>query len=229
MIRKYLFFCLLLLLMVSCHKKNPKVVINQNNVIQVLTEYGKENPENEVTIETSLGNIRLKLYDDTPLHRANFIKLVKEDHFREGEFYRVINGFMIQGGDLQHQLEYTIPAEFSSKYFHKKGALAMARTDDNNPGMESSSSEFYIMHGSPYDELQIDEDAINLNLTLTPEQRETYLNIGGDMSLDQKYTVFGEVTDGLDVVDKIANTRVYGEKPVKKIVFKISLKEKPRG
>ena len=218
--RIYLFL-ILIVVVTSCNTKKIQH-ITKENAKKVLTEYGNSNTENEVLIETSLGNIRLKLYDDTPLHRSNFIKLIKDGHYDDGEFYRIVYEFMIQGGDLKNQLEYIIPAEFNKKYYHKKGALAMARTDENNPAMESSSTEFYIMHGSRYSEWQIDDEAANFKLQLTPEQRKTYLTLGGDMSLDQKYTVFGEVTEGLDVVDKIASTKVYGEKPTKKIAFKIS-------
>ncbi len=218
---KKIFTIGIITLMFSCDSK--RIQITEDNAMQMLTEYGKSNPENEIIIETSLGNIRLKLYGDTPLHRSNFIKLIKDGHYDDGEFYRVVNEFMIQGGNIEHQLNYRIPAEFNKKYFHKKGALAMARTDENNPEMKSSSTEFYIMHGSRYSEWQIDDDAANLNFQLTPNQRKTYLTIGGDMSLDQKYTVFGEVTEGLDIVDKIATTKVYGEKPIKRIAFNITL------
>lgn len=190
----------------------------------MLTRYGKENPENEVLIETDFGNMRLRLYDETPLHRANFVKLIKDDHYNEGEFYRVFYKFMIQGGDLKKQFNYRIPAEFNSKYFHKKGALSMAREDENNPNLESSSTEFFIVHGGRYTDYQVDEEAANLHLSLTPEQRKTYMESGGYMSLDHQYTVFGEVIEGLDVIDKIASVKVYNEdKPLKKIPFRISL------
>src|ERR1041385_7619488 len=122
-------------------------------------------------------------------------------------------------------IEYTIPAEFNPKHFHKKGALAMARLDDNNPGKESSSTEFYIVHGSKYAEWEFDEDLKNYGLTFSPGQRKLYTTVGGEMSLDQRYTVFGEVTEGLDVIDKIATVKVYDtEKPYKKISFKIRIK-----
>jgi len=176
-----------------------------------------------VTIETSYGIMRIRLYEDTPLHRANFIKLINDDYYNEATFYRVVQGFVVQGGDMSKTYDYLIPAEFRPNHFHKKGAVAMARSDDNNPAMESSATEFYIMQGLPYKEEDIDAEAANDGLTLTPEQRETYLKVGGDMSLDQKYTVFGEVVEGLDVIDKLASVKVYGEKPVQKVPFKIYL------
>ena len=216
---------LFLIIAFGCSKpKGPTVT--QENVVNVLTTYGQENPENSVVIETSFGTIKLRLYEDTPLHRANFVKLIKEGFYDDGEFHRIVFEFMIQGGNLNQKLKYRIPAEFNPKYFHKKGALAMARVSEDNPEMQSASTEFYIVHGGRYSEEDIDTDAQNLRLTLTPEQRQTYLSQGGYMELDQQYTVFGEVTEGQEVVDAIAQEKVYDiDKPLKKIPFKISLVE----
>ncbi len=214
---------LFLLIAISCSKpKGP--TITQENVVEVLTTYGKENPENGVMIETSFGTIKLKLYEDTPLHRANFVKLIKEGIYDNADFHRIVFEFMIQGGDMNQKLKYRIPAEFNPKYFHKKGALSMARVSENNPEKQSASTEFFIIHGGSYSEEDIDVDAQNLSLTLTPEQRQTYLAKGGYMELDQQYTVFGELTEGMDVVDAIAKEKVYDvDKPLKRILFKISL------
>ena len=100
----------------------------------------------------------------------------------------------------------------------------MARSDENNPNMESSSTEFFIVHGSKYADYQVETEVENLGLSLTPEQKQTYMNEGGYMSLDQQYTTFGEVVEGLEVIDKIAAVKVYNEdKPLKKIPFRISL------
>ena len=215
---------LLLLVLVACGKKEI-IVVTPENVREVLTAYGKANPETEVTVETKFGIIRLKLYEDTPLHRANFVKLIKDGHYDEAEFYRIVRGFVIQGGDLRKKLPYLVPSEFNPKYFHKKGALSMARLDENNPQMESSATEFYIIHGNTYyaEDILVQEKAFGI--TLTPEQRKFYEDTGGAMNLDQKYTVFGEVTEGLDVVEKIATQKVYDlEKPLQKIPLKISVK-----
>jgi cyclophilin family peptidyl-prolyl cis-trans isomerase len=213
----------ILLTFAACKKKAE--VITKSNVKEVLTRYGNENSENLVKIETKFGNMIIKLYDDTPLHRANFIKLIKEDYYEDGEFYRIVYQFMIQGGDLHKKPDYTIPAEIKDKYFHKKGAIAMARFDENNPNKESSAAEFYIIHGGKYAEWQVDEDAKEMGVTLTPEKRQTYLTLGGDMFLDGDFTVFGEVIEGFEVIDKIAEVKVYQEKPAQKIPFKISLAE----
>jgi len=223
---KHITFIAILLAVFSCGQKET-VVVTKENLREVLTTYGKNNPENEVLIETSFGNIHLKLYEDTPLHRANFVKLIKDGYYDESDFYRIVYEFMIQGGDLTKKLDYRIPAEFNSKYIHKKGALSMARVDENNPEKESSSTEFFIVHGGRYTEEDVDFEARNLGLTLTPEQKQVYASQGGYMTLDRQYTVFGEVTEGLDVVDKIAHEKVYNEdKPLKKIPFTISLVEK---
>ncbi|RAW00447.1 peptidylprolyl isomerase [Pseudochryseolinea flava] len=217
-------FYLIIALFVLLGCKEKAVPVTQESLQTVLTKFGSENPENRVTIKTSFGTIKLRLYEDTPLHRANFVKLIKEGHYENADFYRIVSEFMIQGGDLTNKLNYRIPAEFNSKYFHKKGALSMARTDENNPKFQSSAAEFFIVHGQRYADWDIDGEARNNGLTLMPEQRAAYLKDGGYMSLDTRYTVFGEVVEGLEVVDKIASQKIYNEdKPVQKIPFEISV------
>jgi cyclophilin family peptidyl-prolyl cis-trans isomerase len=217
------FICFVFL---SCRKKDTILVTNENKK-EILLQYGKQNPEKDVIIETSLGPIRLRLYDETPLHRANFIKLIKDGYYDQPEFYRIVQNFVVQGGVPMKKLDYTIPAEFNSKFYHKKGALGMARLDDNNPGKESSSTEFYIVHGNKYAEWEYNEEEKNTGLMPSAEQRRLYTTIGGEMSLDMQYTVFGEVVEGLDVVDKIASVQVYSsERPYKKIPFEIKLADK---
>jgi cyclophilin family peptidyl-prolyl cis-trans isomerase len=225
--RKLFLVFILTPLIFSCKEKAKGIEITRQNLQEVLLQYGKDNPENEVNIESEFGLIKLKLYDDTPLHRANFVKHIKEDLYADAEFYRIFFQFMIQGGIYPKELNYTIPAEFNPKYIHKKGALSMARSDENNPELQSSATEFFIVQGSVYKDYQVETDTENLNLKLTPEQKQTYMTIGGYMSLDQQYTVFGEVIEGLDVVDKIAAVKVYNQdKPLKKIPLKISLVKK---
>lgn len=226
MVNKLISVFALLACIVSCSKKEPVVITNEN-LKEVLTQYGKENPETRVIIETDQGTIRLRLYTETPLHRANFVKLIKEGHYDEGDFYRIVYEFMIQGGDAENQLAYTIPAEFNSKFIHKKGALSMARLDENNPEMKSSAAEFFIIHGSRYTADDVEIEAKDLGLNLTGEQKQIYMTQGGYMSLDQRYTVFGEVVEGQEVVDKIAQEKVFNvDKPLRKIPFKISVAAK---
>lgn len=215
---------LLAAILFACAGKEKPDVITHDNVKEVLTRYGRENRESEVIMETDYGTMRIVLYEDTPLHRANFIKLIKEGHYEDAEFYRVFYQFMIQAGDPGHQLDYMIPAEFNPHHIHKKGALSMARQDEDNPDLKSSSTEFFIVHGSPYADYQVETETENLGLTLTDQQKAIYMNAGGYMSLDQQYTVFGEVVEGLDVIDRIASVKVYSEdKPLKKIPVKITL------
>jgi len=223
-VKQNYFFTLLLLSAIACEKKQE--VITQQNLKEVLLRYGKENPENEVIMETEMGTMRIRLYEDTPLHRANFVKLIKEGNYENAEFYRIFFQFMIQGGIPGDQLGYRIPAEFNPNHFHKKGALSMAREDENNPDLESSSTEFFIVHGGKYADYQLDDESRDLQLTLTPEQRDAYKTVGGYMSLDQQYTVFGEVIEGLEVIDKIAGVKVYNQdKPMKNIPVSITLRK----
>ena len=245
-----------------------------------------ETKETQILMKTSLGDIKLKLYNETPQHRDNFIKLVKEGTYNGLLFHRVIKDFMVQGGDVTSKdapmskqlgagdLGYTVPAEFVyPKYFHKKGALSAARTSDEvNPEKESSASQFYIVTGKVYKDAELAQmekqkegrlkqsifarlqkensakikaayqsgDKAELAIIrdtlvgktemeaekrkdetkLTPEQREAYKTIGGVPFLDNEYTVYGEVTEGLDVVDAIQNVKTNRQdRPLENVVI----------
>ena len=175
-----------------------------------LTGYAQKATEKEtvVVIETSMGTIKAKLYNDTPKHRDNFIKLINEGWYNGSPFHRVIKDFMIQGGqnaDGRLDPGYTIPAEITNNHFHKKGALAAARQPDQvNPKKASSGSQFYIVQGKVYDDKWLDMFENRSGKVLSAKQRQAYKTVGGTPHLDGDYTVFGEVTEGLDVVDKIA-------------------------
>ncbi|NOY36992.1 MAG: peptidylprolyl isomerase [Chlorobi bacterium] len=219
-----------------------------------------------VLMETTMGNIKIRLYDKTPQHRDNFIKLVNEGFYNGVLFHRVINDFMIQSGDPDSKTAspgvalgnggpgYTIPAEFDTSLYHKKGALAAARTSDQvNPEKSSSGSQFYIVEGKKYTDADLDnmetrindmnkqaifylfykrerekaeatgkevdpaaiqENAIRLTrdslfkyteFHFPSSHREVYKTIGGTPFLDNSYTVFGEIVEGMDVVDKISS------------------------
>jgi cyclophilin family peptidyl-prolyl cis-trans isomerase len=211
----------ILLIAASCGEKTE--VVTNENVNEVLIRYGESHPEKDVIIETSYGTMKIRLYDDTPLHRANFIKQINEDYYGDdGTFYRIINKFMIQGGVQSKQLDYLVPAEFNPNHYHKRGAIAMAHYDEGNPEMKSSPTEFYIMQGQIYTEEDVAFEEQERKMKMTPRQKEDYMTIGGDFSLDQKYTVFGEVIEGFDVIAKIANEKTYStDKPVSKIPFTI--------
>lgn len=238
-----------------------------------------------VTIKTSEGTIKLKLYNDTPLHRDNFIKLAKDNFYSGIIFHRVIKNFMIQGGDPDSKNPkadstygeggpgYDIPAEIVKTHFHKKGVLAAAREGDKeNPERKSSGSQFYIVQGKKFtdDELDKIEKRVNerlkaslsqkifteeisktenkdlspeelknninikvealLNATapfkISEERREVYKKVGGSPHLDESYTIFGEVIEGLDVVDKIAATPTNKKDRPLKDIFIESIKVK---
>lgn len=228
----------------------------------------KKNLENTyqlLLIETSEGFIKIKLYQETPQHRDNFIKLVQESYYNGTLFHRVMNEFMIQGGDPDSKLAkpgealgnggpgYTIPAEFHTQLFHKKGALAAARERDRvNPERRSSGSQFYLVQGKVLTDEELDhvelrindmlkqaaffrfieeeraiaisngkdvdmakiqetaslkaeEEFINMEAyKIPPEQREVYKTLGGTPHLDQNYTVFGEIIEGFEILDKIS-------------------------
>ena len=164
--------------------------------------------ETKVLIKTTMGDITVMLYDDTPLHRDNFIKLVNEGWYTGSPFHRVIKNFMIQGGqnaDGSVDPGYRIPAEIKPNHFHKKGALAAARQADQvNPQKMSSGSQFYIVQGQVWNETQLNMFESRYGKVFNAKQRQAYQSVGGTPHLDGDYTVFGEVTEGLDIVDKIA-------------------------
>ena len=179
----------------------------------------KKDRKKDVLLQTSKGDILLRLSDSTPLHRDNFLKLVKQKYYDSVLFHRVINNFMIQAGDPDSKNAlagkplgeggpgYTVPAEFRVTLFHKKGVIAAARQGDNvNPSKASSGSQFYITQGKKFTDGALDTlEIFRLNgRKIPPGQREIYKTIGGTPHLDQGYTVFGEVIKGLDVVDSIA-------------------------
>lgn len=246
------------------------------------------NPGNENTIvsmKTSLGDIKIRLYDGTPQHRDNFIKLVNTGFYDGVSFHRVIKNFMVQAGEPETKTgsakpmpdslkTYTIPAEFNPQYFHKRGALAAAReSNDTNPDMKSSGTQFYIVQGVKFsdEELNQAEQKINTNAKqnrfsslmketsdsvrlsgktlsdaeiqeiasikmfqylasykeskMPEDQRSVYKTIGGTPRLDGSYTVFGEVIDGLDIIDRIAEVQTdNSEKPVSDVrIIKIKI------
>lgn len=178
---------------------------------------------NEVLIETTVGNIRIMLYDDTPVHRDNFLKLVDEHFYDSLLFHRVIKNFMIQAGDPKSKnaepgetlgggdLGYTLPAEIkATTRYHARGAVAMAREGDKvNPERRSSACQFYIVWGKTYSTKELEAiqekvlESTNGQTCFTSEMFWTYRKRGGSPHLDGQYTVFGEVTEGLDVVEKI--------------------------
>ena len=180
----------------------------------------KEMSSNYYEIETRLGKIVVRLFDETPVHRDNFAKLVSEQFYDGTTFHRIMSGFMIQGGDPNSKDDdpmndgqggpgYTLPAEIHPELLHRRGALAAARQPDQvNPERRSNGSQFYIVQGTPRDSAQIAQIEARIRQThpdfkYTDEVREHYTTVGGTAFLDMEYTVFGEVVEGLDVLEVI--------------------------
>ncbi len=227
-----------------------------------LRKNDKKNREPIVKITTSMGDMYIELSDSAPKHKANFIKLVKEGFYDSLLFHRVINGFMIQGGDPDSKNAdpnkmlgnggpgYTIPAEFNTSLFHRKGALAAARLGDaQNPKKASSGSQFYLAQGKVYTVAQLKQIERSKQSTqpgwnmdslpgfkFTEQQIATYTTIGGIPFLDAAYTVFGQVIKGLEVIDNIAAVKVnraLGNRPVEDAMMEmevlyLSVKEKEK-
>lgn len=207
----------------------------------------QERGETEVIVETTMGTIELKLYNETPKHRDNFISLANESYFDSLLFHRVIPDFMIQGGDPDSKYApagarlgeggpgYLLNAEIRPGLIHKRGALAAAREGDEvNPAKMSSPCQFYIAWGKVYEKHELQalvnliEERTGRKMELTTEQATAYTTVGGIPHLDGEYTVFGEVTKGLEVVDKIQNVeRDKYDRPLTDVrILKVTVKEK---
>jgi cyclophilin family peptidyl-prolyl cis-trans isomerase len=225
---------MLVSLMTTSHaqtKKKPQPVANakakttsvkKNTPSKKMTDSKSTNPTAEipgktkVKIHTDMGDIVIRLYDSTPKHRDNFVKLVKEKFYDSLLFHRVIQNFMVQGGDPMSKSAQPgsmlgmgggdmdrIPAEFNKQIIHKKGALAAAR--DGNPEKASSACQFYLVQGNPINDEMLNMLEQQKGIKYTTTQRNTYKSQGGTPFLDMDYSVFGEVVSGLEVVDKIAS------------------------
>ena len=222
-VKKMTFLLLFFATVISCQSQKTN---NQTNDAQ---------KKYYVQIETSYGNMTVELFNETPKHRDNFIKLVNEGFYDDLLFHRVINNFMIQGGDPNSRnakpgqmlgngtLGYTIPAEFVPGLIHRKGALAAARQGDAvNPTKASSSCQFYIVQGNVWPLERLQMMANQMGRTLDQRQIEAYTTVGGTPHLDYDYTVFGQVIEGLDVIDKIAAVKCdRGDRPVEDVKMKI--------
>jgi len=231
---KSVFSIFILLTLFSCQDENPKTIVKKEvkkvakiipskpvynlisdaNVVDRLTAFGKKNPETIVDIYTSKGKIRVKLFKDTPLHRANFILLAKGGYFKHALFSRVAKKFMAQFGgsydDLQRDIQdtigsFTIPSEISHHHFHKKGALAAARSYNNNPDKKSSSDEFYFVEGQIFSDLTLDHYAYENNYKFTEAQRKYYKKNVGAAHIDGEHTVFGQIIKGYNIVPKLTH------------------------
>jgi cyclophilin family peptidyl-prolyl cis-trans isomerase len=189
------------------------------------------NAQQKIRMETSMGDIVFILYDETPKHKSNFMRLVSEGYYNGLLFHRVIPKFMIQGGDPESKNAtgtkrlgnggpgYTISAEINPKFIHKKGALCAARLgDQENPQKKSSGSQFYFVQGSVYPKKYLPRFEEKSGIKYTEEQIIAYETLGGTPHLDGGYTVFGEIIRGLDVLEKISATKTgRGDRPIEDV------------
>lgn len=187
--------------------------------------------QQRVRMETTLGTIDFILYDETPKHKSNFMRLISEGYFDGLLFHRVIPRFMIQAGDPESREAtstrglgnggpgYTIPAEINNKFIHKKGALAAARQPDaGNPEFRSNGSQFYFVQGSVYLRNALQRYEKKNNIIYTEKQKIDYETLGGMPHLDGKYTIFGQIIWGLDVLEKISQVKTgRGDRPVEDV------------
>ena len=189
-----------------------------------------------VMITTDFGTMYAILYDETPKHKANFITLADTGFYNGTLFHRIIENFMIQGGDPQSKkakagellgngdVGYKVPAEFNPKLYHKKGVLAAAR--DNNPEKASSGCQFYIVQGKKFTDEELAVQERRAGRPLTDAQKQIYKTVGGTPHLDGNYTVFGEVIQGLDVLDAIAKQpRDANNRPQKNIAMQVKVEK----
>ncbi len=217
-----------------------KTLITEENVTERLTKFGEENPETKIKIKTKYGSIKIRLYEDTPLHRANFIMLIKKGYFDSTLFYRVIDNFMIQGGNsdsdnigerMRNIGLYHVPEEIKPHHIHKRGAIAMAVQDQSDRAEElrhknSSAYNFYIIQKGPLSNSYMEKLEERYKITIPEKSRAIYRKYGGNPHLDNQYTVFGEVYSGFKTIDKISKVVVDRyDRPEKDIFLTVEIIE----
>lgn len=212
-------------------REYPK--LDSANIDGFLSEYFRENPERRVRIITRVGTLKVKLFEDTPLHTANFLMMTKRNYFTGTEFIRVAPNFVVQGGNNDSEIEnikriligsYTIPSEFKPDRIHTKGALSMARAYENNPNKRSSPYYFFFVHGQSFNEPQLMAIERDKEILIPQWKRKIYSSVGGAPHLDNEHTVFGEIYDGLSVLDKMAEVETdAGEWPITPLIMQVDV------
>lgn len=188
-------------------------ILSSENAVEFMLQYFEDNPERKIKLTTKMGVIKFRLFDDTPIHTANFLMLVKREYYNNTEFTRILKNFVVQGGNNDKEEEdikriligrYELPPEIKPEHLHKKGALAMARRYTENPDKHSSAYNFYFVQGQTFNEPQFMAMERDNEIEIPEWKRKVYRTTGGAAHLDGEHTVFGEIYEGLDVLEKMS-------------------------
>lgn len=205
--------------------------LDDKTCVPFLTNFGAQNSTSQVKMTTKWGDVIMKLYNDVPLHRANFLYLVERSFFSPSQIVRIVPDFVIQGGtseEVEDQRkraiigDHTLPNEFLPHRIHKRGALAMSRSYSDNASKRSSAYDFYIVIGKPLNGATLHTTAMENGMKYTAEQKKIYATTGGTPHLDNEHTVFGEVVSGMEVVESISRLERDGSDwPIQLVEFTI--------
>lgn len=208
-------------------------ILNQKNHYEFLREYFKTNGNRKIKISTRFGEMKIELFNDTPIHTSNFLMMTEKKYFNNTEFTRVVKKFIVQGGNNDKEEEeikrllignYEMKPEFHEHHIHKKGALAMARRYEENEGKLSSAYNFYIVQGQTFNDPQLLAIERQHNMKIPDWKREIYETIGGAPHLDGEHTVFGQVYEGFDVLEKMSNVKTdKSDWPLEPIIMQIEV------